>query len=413
MKQVQNGDKMISITPIFETEDSSDPPEVSIQSWAHDSVKPATDKDFSFIKSYGDTMGTKKYIDYRPAKLHGKGSKWFVWYSFKNPDTHKMERIKVYEDINRIEDLDERKEYGKQLVDAVNYGLSQGYNPFSKINTVSIAVKNWTLIQGLNYFKQKIPDRGLRKKSVYTYESLLTMFTQNLKAYHNESINISQATAQSLLDNLRRVKKWSNTSFNNALTFGRLLYSFFVDNNMADKNPFKPVKPLMETKTGNQPFDNKTFERIKKEADPELLRFLMFLYHTGTRPNEARQLKYENILRDRKMVFIPGGLSKGKKDGFVPVSDSFLEMFQGEGFIFGKSRNHFTAKFTKLKRKLKLPENMTLYSIKATRAVHLAEDGATPYSIMSLFRHSSLDVTMVYLRGLGINIGREAADKVR
>jgi len=114
------------------------------------------------------------------------------------------------------------------------------------------------------------------------------------------------------------------------------------------------------------------------------------------------------------MMLIPGSISKGKKDGYVPVSDAFLNMFtESKGLIFGTSRNVYTTKFLALKRKLKLPEACNLYSIKATRAVHLAEDGVSPYSIQQLFRHSSLDMTQKYLRDLGLSLNREAADKVR
>jgi site-specific recombinase XerD len=81
--------------------------------------------------------------------------------------------------------------------------------------------------------------------------------------------------------------------------------------------------------------------------------------------------------------------------------------------IFGSSVNYFTQKFTKLKKQLSLPKEVTMYAIKHTRAIHLAQDGADPYSIMQLFRHSGLDITMAYLRDLGVNVNRQAANLSR
>lgn len=397
---------------IDNTEDLNEsPPEPRIQSRALEVTKPATGKGFSFIKMYGDKNRTHKYIDYKPAKIYDKGVKWFVWFSFRNPETKKFERFKVYEGINTIPDLEEKKEFAKDLQTAVNIYLKEGNSPFDEEKFE--VIKTWTVNQSLAYFKQKIPDMGIRPKTIQSYESFIQMFQDELRLNTNIE-SLTKQHCQTLLTNLKTKRNWSNTTYNNGLTFGRLLFSYLIQHGITKENPFKQIKPLPENKTKNQPFSDETFELIKKKASPTLLRFLMFLYHTGCRPNEARQLKYEHILRDRKLLFIPGKLSKGKKDGFVPISDSFLQMFPpSEGFIFGTGRNHFSHKFKLLADKLGLNKNQTLYSIKATRAVHLARDGASPYSIQQLFRHSSLDMTQIYLRDLGIMVNTEAADKVR
>lgn len=360
-------------------------------------------------------MGTReKYISYKPAKLYDKGKKWFVYFSFRNPETGRFVRFKYYDILNSIKDLQEKRAFANKMLGAVDHSLNGGFNPFrQKLQLESI--RTWTFAEGLNFFKTKIPDMGLRDKSVGNYESMLRMITDASKNIHHIKLEeITKANCLSILSSLKQERNWSNTTYNNVLTFGRVFFSYLINYNLCKENPFKGVKPLKETNTQHQPFTDLDFKKIKDNADPDLLKFILFLYNTGTRPNEARQLKYEHILRDRKMVLIPGDISKGKKDGYVPVSDAFLKMFpEGKGVIFGTSRNVYTAKFTALKRKLKLSDNYTLYSTKHTRAVHLATDGASPYSIMQLFRHSSLEITMKYLRDLGLNVNREAADKVR
>lgn len=372
-------------------------------------TEPATSAGFSFLNNMSDTMGTRKHILYRPAQINKRSEKWYVWYSYLNPETGKYKRFKVYEDINRIKNLDEKTEYADTLRKAVDYNLKGGYNPFAK--NLKVVARSWSLMQGLNYFKQKLYDRGLRKRSIQSYESVIRSMYKGLKPVLLDDIkSINKNHIQQFLSG----NNWSNTTYNNHLTFIRTIFNFLIEAEILETNPAKRVKPLPENITKHRFFDERTWERIKKEASPELMKFILFLYHTGTRPNEARQLKHEHILRDRKLLLVPAGISKNKKDDYVPLSESFLNSFpKGEGLIFGSAINYYSGKFQELKKRLKLEKDFTLYSIKHTRAIHLAQDNASPYAIMSLFRHSSLEITMNYLRDLGININREAADKVR
>jgi integrase len=392
--------------PIIKTDLNSESDEKIIFPSQQSEMRPAAIAGFSFIQHYGDKMGTRKFIHYKPAKIYSKKDKWFVWYSYFNPPENRYVRFRVYEDVNRIKDLKEKKEYAELLRDAVNYGLRHGYNPFEKEDNR----KSWSLIQGLNYFKQHLYDRGLRKRSIQSYESVIRAMYKGFKPYLlNDIDEITQHHVRSFLSG----NDWSNTTFNNNLTLVRTIFNYLIEAEVMEKNPASKVKGLPENIKKHRYFEDYVWKKIKEKAAPELLRFILFLYHTGTRPNEARQLKYEHILRDRKLLFVPASISKNKKDDYVPLSEFVLNEFNGEGFIFGTSINFFSQKFIELKKQLKLHKDVTLYSVKHTRAVHLALDGASPYAISALFRHSSLEITMKYLRDLGINVNREAADKVR
>jgi integrase len=366
-------------------------------------IQPAIGAGFSFMGTYGAKTGPIKHFTYKPAKLYSRGKKWYVYYSFRIGE--KMHRFKVYEEINRIKDPLEKREYGNKLKFAVNNALESGYDPTQKLEVI----KTWTLVQGINYFKQNLHERGLRKRTIQTYESVLRMM------YGWEDLLLTEINSVTKLQVASALKNptWANTTFNNNLTFVRSIFNYLIEAGIMEKNPAASVKMLPKSVTKNRYFDDQTFEKIKKNASPVLFRFLMFLYHTGTRPNEARQLKYEHIDPERKLLMVPASISKNKKDDYVPLSDYIIDNFKGEGFIFGTSANHFTKAFNNLKIKLNLPKEMNLYSIKATRAIHLAQDGASPYAIMQLFRHHSLEMTMHYLSGLGLTVNREAADKAR
>lgn len=369
-------------------------------------LEPVAEAGFSFLNILGGKTAAMK--NYKLAEIY-RGQKWYVSYQFRDPSTRKFKRFKVYEDLNRIKDLSEKETYADQLRQAINLNLKEGFSPFKK--TLVVAVKNWTLIQGLNKFKQDLTERGLRKRTVQSYQSVLRMLYKHAAPISNENIKeIKKQQIQQVLQNAK--KNWSNTTYNNNLTFVKAIFSYLIDHEFLETNPAERIKPLPQTITKHRYFDEKTFKKIKEAADPDLLSFIMFLYHTGTRPNEARQLTHENILIDRKLLFIPASISKNKKDDYVPLTDYVLKNYGSRaGHLFNQVINHYGTRFRRLKNKLKISKDYTLYSIRHTRCIHLAQDNADPYTIMQLFRHSGLDITMSYMRDLGLAINREATTK--
>jgi integrase len=346
-----------------------------------------------------------KYLNYKPARI-SRGKKWYVSFQFLNKGMWK--KFKVYHNINRFHDKDEKEEFAQALAEGVNRLLKEGFNPFDIDEKFKEEEpkKIWTLGQGLNYFKQKLTDRGLRKRSIQSYQSVLRMLNKNLAAVlHKDISTINKTHIQAALSG----NDWGNTTYNNNITFVKAIFNYLIDAEILKENPAARIKPLPETITKHKYFDDKTWEKIKKKADPQLLDFILFMYHTGTRPNEARQIKYEYIKGDQ--MLIPASISKNRKDGYIPISKYIQDKYKGNGFIFGTSVNYFNQKFQVVKKDLKLGKDYTLYSVKHTRALHLAKDGASPYSIMSLFRHHSLEVTMRYLRELGLQMNREAVEK--
>lgn len=370
-------------------------------------TEPASIAGFRFLITYGGLKRgfSMKHSNWKPPRL-SRGKKWYVIFQFRSPATGKFKPFKIYEDINRIKDPVEKEAYGKKLLAAVNYGLALGFDPFQE-KEMKVAVRTWTLVEGLNYFKQKLEDRGLRKRTIQSYHSVLRMLYKNMKGVLNEKID--EITKHQIQNALSK-NNWSNTTFNNNLTVIRAIFNFLIDAGILQTNPAKKIKLLPETISRHRYFDEKTWNDIKEKSPADLLEFLMFLYHTATRPNEARQLRYEHIKGDQ--LLMPGSISKNRKADYIPLSKYIQKKYKkGEGFIFGTSVNHFNQKFQIVKKQLKLDKDFTLYSIKHTRAVHMARGGASPFEIKQLFRHSSLDVTDKYLRDLGLLINKDAVEK--
>ena len=70
-----------------------------------------------------------------PPKLYdGKGDlrkQWFVYYSFRDPDTGRMKRFKVFDNINHYSTKTERRSRGKQIIEAIKNLILEGWSPFT------------------------------------------------------------------------------------------------------------------------------------------------------------------------------------------------------------------------------------------------------------------------------------------
>jgi len=120
-------------------------------------MEPATVAGFSFVVSYRSQKRCQnvKHVNYYPARL-SRGKKWYALFRFRNPETLQFESFKVYEDINRIKDKQEKEEFGKILVDAINRKLKLGCSPFEVEYEEFKEPKTWTIQTGVFIFQAEV-----------------------------------------------------------------------------------------------------------------------------------------------------------------------------------------------------------------------------------------------------------------
>jgi integrase len=388
-------------------------------------------KPFRFLSDNSATTMPLPYIDFKPPRLVKAANRWYVEYWYRTPELLHEEikkdwvRFRVFEEINRVK----TDEYANLLLLWVERGLRNGYNPFDKFkrafqikqkeNEPDAAPAQWSLNIALDQFILYCTDKGLRPKTIQTYASPIN----SVKAYFLKDNAIYQPvtlfTKQAFKDYFKDCRKsqgWENGTANNYLTNLNVFFNWLVKEDRLEKNPLKGIEYLPVNITKHKYYDNATAERLKvalKEGNPELYQFCEFIYYTATRPqSEARLLQVKHILFERNLLFVPASISKNKIDDYIPMSENLVTMLQdrvgqpANNFIFGgakpHSKNLFTQQYKPFKKKLGLGEEFSLYGWKHTRAIDLANAGANPYDIMRLFRHQSLEITMSYLRDLGI-----------
>lgn len=388
--------------------------------------KPASVAGFRFINAFGDKTGTMINVKYKPAKIHDKGDKWFVYYSYLSPISGKFERFKVYEGINRIIDLKAKKEFALKLKDAVNLALSEGFDPYKRPESKRL----WTLNEIINYYRTSIPEMDLRDRSKGSYLSMLKVIQDSKEKVLNYTMNeISKAKILELFESIRRQRNWSNTTYNGNLGYFRTMLEWSKAKGLIKENPIEKIDKRKASPKKNKAYTREEFSRIfdyLKKNNLNLYWFCRFVYYTCTRPiQETRYITIGMIDFDQKQLAIPGNVSKNKKTDRIPLADellSYLEPFKdlpSDYYVFTNEgtpgpkmsgKNHFTNAFFALRSILKISPDSGIYSFKHTRGIHLANAGVDPYKIMALMRHSSLEMTTRYLRELGGTLDREAVE---
>jgi site-specific recombinase XerD len=392
---------------------------------------------FRFLQPNSATMMPQMYASYKPPRLVKTSTRWYIEYWYRIPaeaqdqnNTKDWQRFRVFEDINRYK----TEEYANALLKAVSEHLKDGYNPFKWKHKFAREAKEveaeWSLNHALDRFMEYCRDKGLRKKSIQSYQIVVNFlreyFIKGNKVYEPVT-NFSRDDIKHFIGDMRKLKGWGNATTNNYVQFTSTVFNWFVKEDKIAKNPVVGIDQLPVNISHHKYYSDAIAETIKNSmrvADPDLYQFCEFIYYTATRPkSEARLLQVKHILFDRKLLFVPAAISKNKKDDYIPIGDELLKIIEdrnklpGEYYIFGgkqpRSQNYYASKYKPFKDKMKLGADYTIYSWKHSRAIHLAQAGANPYEIMKLFRHSSLDITMKYLRELGLNISDEINQKTK
>src|ERR1043165_5119883 len=65
---------------------------------------------------------------------NGKPARWFVYYSYINPQTGKFQRFQVYADMDQYKKKSERNKAALLLQQSVHELLKSGWSPFQEVD---------------------------------------------------------------------------------------------------------------------------------------------------------------------------------------------------------------------------------------------------------------------------------------
>ena len=238
------------------------------------------------------------------------------------------------------------------------------------------------------------------------YRATLKRLTKPLR----EEIRINGSISVKFTDTM--LKSYKNpTSFNTIRRHLNVLLNYLKDHGF-DANPTS-LKPLKQNEILHKPIKNlkEVLEDIRA-YNKNLYLCALFTYCCLLRPHrEIRLLKWEDFSLDMKYVSIDGSRVKSKRNRIVPIPDVIRkELCQGdsEHFIFTNSQikfndDYFKTLWGRYKRQSKvLDEGVTLYSFRHTGAIDLFKRTGSINKLQTAMGHSSIKVSLTYLRGLEV-----------
>jgi integrase/recombinase XerD len=148
---------------------------------------------------------------------------------------------------------------------------------------------------------------------------------------------------------------------------------------------------------------------FKRCSNLKHLLILKMAYGMGLRVSEIVALQVNNVDLDRKTVHIRA--SKGKKDRFVPLPTSlmdlyldYLKAYQPISFLFqGQYEDQYTirsvqAVFKNAMRKAGIIKTVGINGLRHTYATHLLEAGTDMLFIQKLLGHNHIKTTEIYAK---------------
>lgn len=361
--------------------------------------------------------------DYREARLVESGQRWYVvWYCW-HIERGCLVRQRDYS-INGIVDLEERRRRGLELVNEINALLRNGAVHGDCEVAGAVATGGLRCGDAVNrILALKAP---IVRRSVYlSLCSQVEDFIAFLREERLEQEGLEVLDRKLILRYRDRLllRDLKPVTVNNYMTLIQLLFSEMVKREWIEDNPFAGLSRLKEEKSAlNRAFTEEErrllMPSIRRNA--ELYLCCQLMYYCFLRPNEIRMLQLEHVRLEDGLIVVPGAVSKNGKSEYVTIPMPLRDYLEGLGlerlpkkyYLLGLrakafSRNVMSTRFRKLRDRLELSKDCTLYSWKHTGVVTAYRAGVDIKSLQRQCRHYSVAMTDAYLKSLGLYLNKE------
>jgi integrase len=309
-------------------------------------------------------------------------------------------------------DNPEKEQKLNELLSAFQNMLEKGWRPTDAVkNDVEVKIENILLEHvGQQALKQKL---SVKYSSYYVRDlkKAASCIDNFVKIQKYRKLKFSEFDVTKARELLRFTSESSRVQFNFKIVYSALLGEMFETYKLS--NPFKSIKLKKQEEVLHRPI------KEIKEVLAEIYEFnanlhlcCLIAYGCLLRPHrEIRNLKWSDFSEDCSYISLSGAQNKGKKNRIVPVPN-YIKVYLTKG---NESNNIFTNRpdaynedyfktlWTKYKKKSKLlKKENTLYSFRHIGAINVYEKTGSLSKLQQVMGHSNLNVTLTYLRGLGV-----------
>lgn len=347
---------------------------------------------------------------------------WYVEFYAYDEKTQKLVRKRVVISMN-FRDKKSRTAEGNRIAAQANELLKKGYH-FTKEKVTIQPGKSPAseLITKALQFSLEAAAPALGEKTVGTYQSAINKFTAYPPA---AGVTVEQFEARHAIlfrDYLLAEKKNSPRTANNTIHHLQVVFAKYQERTGIADNPFK-FKSLKEAATErNIAFTDKdraTVEEYLLKHEPGVYFFTRLMYFAFIRPGELLKLQVRHVHMREGYITVHGLIAKNGKTETAQIipalahelqnrinferPDHYLFSADMEPGQFPLSKQVPFRRHEKALRNLGLLEKgYTLYSWKHTGAVNAYRAGVGIKELQSMLRHSSIQITDIYLKSLGL-----------
>ena len=282
--------------------------------------------------------------------------------------------------------------------------LREGWRPKSKKKEVKEVPV--TVIKALKQGVEMKVKQGCSERFIKDAKRIVILWKRYESEKHFKDLTIDKLEASHIRNFLVRPNWSAKTQRTVKSTLSPLL---------AEVKPHlvQSVKLKKPTSTLHKPFDNlnEILEAIKA-FNKQLYLCCLMTYGCLLRPHrEIRELKWSDFSDDLKYIHLPGNRNKSGRNRIVPVPIYIRELLfkgQPQHNIFSNStkplnHDYFKTLWGRFKRVSKLLEqDQTLYSFRHSGAIEIFKRTGSITKLQKAMGHSSINVSLTYLRGLEI-----------
>ena len=244
-------------------------------------------------------------------------------------------------------------------------------------------------------------------------ESLSVKYKKDLKTYsqvlRNELVKRNEIPIE-FIDNFLLTYS-NNTSFNTVRRHLNVLTNYL--NEQGFKISTSKLKSKRQNEKLHKPIgDLNSLLCLIKKFNYNLYLCCLLTYGCLLRPHrEIRLLKWKDFSDDLSTISISGDRVKSKRNRIVPVPKYIREILVKKGLennifsgtITPYNNDYFKTVFRRFKRALSsVDKGITIYSFRHSGAIEIFKRTGSLTKLQKAMGHSSLNVSLTYLRGLEV-----------
>jgi integrase len=356
------------------------------------------------------------FVDFYPAELK-ENSVWEIVYYVKNPETDKM--IRKRNRVKPLQLISDRRKLAKKMIIEINKRLENGWNPLfqDKGTKELMSFRNACKIYSAR-IAQDTADGNLRSDTKRTYDSQVQqLYKYLIFSKQNDMLcyKFNGDFVSDYLDYIRYTKKLSAKTRDNYLSWLTTFSTFMLQKKYIVINPTanhhkinkqKKIRVLINTTTRDLIFD------YWMEKSKGYLVLCLLCYYCLVRRTEITKLKVADISFEKQTLFISSENSKNRKNSYVSIPDQLIKLLMDhvEGalftdFLFSPNYipgeipakpNAITKRWSYMRGKLNLDDNIHWYSLKDSGITDLLKAGVPLLSVRNHARHHSSAQTDTY-----------------